>query len=47
LPVLYDGDYFILSDLATLATNRNIVKASVSGCPELVQPITHGKFISI
>ena len=43
LPVLYDGDYFTLSDLATLATSRNLVKASVAGCPELVLPITHGK----
>ena len=41
LPVLYDGDLFILSDLATIASARNIVKASVAGCPELIMPITH------
>ena len=41
LPVLYDGDMFLLSDLATLASARNIVKASVAGCPELIMPITH------
>jgi len=40
LNVLYDGDIFCLEDLATLAASRNIVKASVAGCPELVQPIS-------
>jgi len=29
-----------LEDLATLAASRSIVKASVAGCPELVQPIS-------
>ncbi|CBY41402.1 unnamed protein product [Oikopleura dioica] len=40
LSVLYDGDVFCLEDLATLAASRSIVKASVAGCPELVQPIS-------
>merc|ERR1712130_55900 len=39
LTVKYDGDIFTLADLATLASSRNIVKASVAGCPELIMPI--------
>jgi len=43
LSVLFEGDTFPLEDLATIATSRNVAKASVAGCPELVQPIMHGK----
>ena len=46
LNVLYDGDIFCLEDLATLAASRNIVKASVAGCPELVQPISQGLLLA-
>ena len=42
LSVKYDGDVFTLADLATLASSRNIVKASVAGCPELIRPIIQG-----